>query len=341
MAEIMKNQLVTRNSESGFSLLEVSIAAMLTVGIMGMVFALMNRNQQVFFTETNVTDMNQNMRTSFDLLTRDVQSAGMGLPRINGSFAAIFYTNGANGAPDTIMMVNGDPYAPTAKVDDRAAGSAEFFCDVPDAADLTITGNGQNQTMTYVGENGQMKPIYQDYSKAPIMYICYDDTRAMIFALTQDGMTTGSASNQKLRLQHNPSSVMNPPSVFGTLLDSGEPDYNNSSVAVLNGTIAYRLNQATRELERTENLINWYSVARGIINFQVRYRVVNATASGVIEVDAPTVRKDIRAVIFTITAETPDIDPISKNYRQSVQKFEVAPRNFNLLNNTNLSTNQE
>lgn len=337
----MKNQLQTRNSESGFSLLEVSIAAMLTVGIMGMVFSLMNRNQQVFFTETNVTDMNQNMRTAFDLLTRDVQSAGMGLPRVNGSFAAIFYTNGANGAPDTIMMVNGDPYAPTARVDDRAAGSAEFFLDVPDAADLTITGNGSNQTMTYVGANGQTKPIYQDYSKAPLMYICYDDTRAMIFALTKDGMTTGNGANEKLKLQHNPSNYLNPPSVFGTVLDSGEPDYGSSSVAVLSATIAYRLNQTTRELERTEDLLNWYSVARGIINFQVRYRVVNAAASGIIEVDAPTVRKDIRAVIFTITAETPDIDPISKNYRQSVQKFEVAPRNFNLLNNTNLSTNQE
>lgn len=337
----MKNHSVTQNSESGFSLLEVTIAAVLTVGIMGIVFTLMNNNQQIFLTESSVTDMNQNLRTSYDLLTRDVQSAGVGLPRINGSFAAIFYTDGANGAPDSIMMVNGDPFAPTTKVDSRAAGSAEFFCDIPDPADLTITGNGANETMTYVGEQGQTKPIYEPYSTSPIMYICYDDTKAMLFALTQGGMTTGNGANAKLKLQHNPSNYLNPPSVFGTPLDAGEPDYGSSSIAVLRNTVAYRLNQATRELERTEDLINWYSVARGIINFQIKYRVVSLTASGVVETDAPTKRKDIRSVIFIITAETPDIDPISKNYRTSVQKFEAAPRNFNLLNNTNLSNNSE
>jgi hypothetical protein len=335
----MKNQSITSNSESGFSLLEVCIAAMLTVGIMAIVFSLMNSNQQIFHTESNVTDMNQNVRTVYDLLTRDVQSAGMGLPRINGSFAAIFYTNGANGAPDSIMMVNGDPFAPTAKVDERAAGSATFFCDIPDPADLTITGSGNNATMTYAGEKGVIKPIYRPYDVDPVLYIVYDDTNAMIMALTQNGRTTGTGANEKLQLNHNPSNYLNPPSIFGTTLDDGEPDYNNASISVLKNTVAYRLNQATRELERTEDLNNWYSVARGIVDFQVKYRIVNAVERGVNEIDAPATRKDIRAVIFTITAETPDIDPGSKNYRRSVQKFEAAPRNFNLLNNTNLSTN--
>ena len=95
--------------EEGFSLIELTIAAMLTVGLVGAVFSLLNRNQQIFINETGVSDLNQNMRTVVDLITRDVQSAGMGLAsRVSttfsgsGTFAALFYLNGASGAADAV-----------------------------------------------------------------------------------------------------------------------------------------------------------------------------------------------------------------------------------------------
>src|ERR1051325_3798514 len=97
----------------------------------------------------------------------------------------------------------------------------------------------------------------------------------MVFALTQDGQITGSSNNARLRLQHNPSVFWNPPSVFGTTLDNGEPDYPNSKIAKLGSLTGYRLNTTTHELERTEDLQNWYSVARGIIDLQIEYRVVS------------------------------------------------------------------
>lgn len=326
--------------EKGFSLLETMMAAVLTVGLMGVTFSLVNRNQQVFVSETNVTDLNQNMRVSADMLTRDIQSAGMGLPRINGSFAAIFYTNGANGAPDTLMIANGDPFAPIADVTDRAAGSAEFFTIPP--PDVTVTGNGSNQVMTYSGPGGQAKPIYKAFTSDPKMYIVYDDTRAMIMQLTQDGQIVGTGGGARLRLQHNPTSYANPPSVFGSVLDTGEPDYGNAKISVLQSMIGYRVNQNTDELERTEDLTNWYAVARGITNFQVEYRVISKDASGnLVETvtSAPTDRKSIRAVIVTLSGETADLAPGNKGYRQAVVRFEASPRNFNLLNNNNLSSN--
>ncbi len=328
------------SSEKGFSLIELMMAAFLTVGLMGAVFALMNQNQNVFVAESGVTDMNQNLRTVDDLLTRDVQSAGMGMSRINGSFAAIFYTNGANGSPDTIMIINGDPFAPEAEVTDRAGGSAELFCMPP--PDVTVTGNGSNQTMTYLDEGGNPKPIYKDSATTGIHYICYDDTNAMIFDLTKDGQIVGNGASARLKLQHNPTSSLNPPSVFGSLLDTQEPDYANAQISVLGSLIAYRLNQQTDELERTEDLQNWYTVAQGVTNFQIEYRVVSRDNTGqIVEqvTSAPTDRRAIRAVIFTISAKTADFDPSDKAYRVAVQKFEAAPRNFNLLNNNNLSSN--
>ena len=63
-----------RRNERGFSVIELTIGAMLTVGMMGVIFSLVNRNQQVFLSESGTTDMNENIRTAVDLITRDVQS---------------------------------------------------------------------------------------------------------------------------------------------------------------------------------------------------------------------------------------------------------------------------
>jgi hypothetical protein len=350
-----------RNSESGFSLLELVVAVLLTVGLIGMVMTLANKNQQVFVTEVGVVDMNQNMRTAIDLMTRDIQSAGMGLPvAAKGNFASIFYTDGKDGAPDSIMMINGDPFAPLADLAGRAAGSAEFFLFPPA---VTGTGNGANErfTYSYIDANGntQTKPIYRTYEEDPKTYIVYDEEQAMIFNLTQNGQMTGNGNGARLKIQHNPQGFLNPPSVFGTTIGTGEPDYDSgkTKVAVLGNTVGYRLNRQTRELERTEDMITWYPIARGIVDMQIRYRVVlRNTVTNLIEEkvsDTPgngvdstesgfkTSRRDIHSVIIRITAETPDADPNSRFYRRVTQIFEVAPRNLNLVRNNNLSAGED
>jgi hypothetical protein len=110
---------------------------------------------------------------------------------------------------------------------------------------------------------------------------------------------------------------------------------------MLGTTVGYRVNTTTHELERTEDLTNWYSVARGVTDLQFRYRILYKDGSGnpVNDiVDAPGVRGTVRAVEVRLSAETADLPRSAKAYRQVVQKFEVSPRNFNLLNNTNLSS---
>lgn len=346
------------NNESGFSLLELMMAALLTVGFMGAVFALANQNQQVFVTEFGVIDMHQNVRTTMDMLTRDIQSAGMGLPRGVSNFAAIFYKDGTPtdpNAPDEMMMLNGDVFAPVADVTSRAAGSAEFFLEPP--PDITITGNGSNQTITYKDKDGNPQPIYRDYTNDPKIYIVYDDTEAMIFTMSRDAQTVAQGAKQLISVQHNPTGFLNPPSVFGSLISTAEPNYDDSRIAILGSSIGYRLNRNTSELERTEDLQNWFPVARGILNLQVQYRLLVKNNLDVVEekitnrpgwdvagqedVTAsgwPTSRRDIRSVIITIEAETPDVPSGTPSYRRIIQKFEVTPRNFNLLNNNNLKS---
>lgn len=331
------------NGEEGFSLIEVTIAALLTVGLLGAVFGLLNRNQQVFVTESGVVDLNQNMRTVVDLLTRDVQSAGMGLPAPSeGSFAAIFYTNGASGAPDKILIVNGDPYAPTATVNTQASSPTRFTCIVPSG--VTVTGTGSSQQITYFNGAAQSTQLYKSFSTSSQSYLIYTSKLARVFTLTQNGQVTGAGSTTQLELTYNTATYSSPATTFGSAIDTGQPAYDSTAkIALLGSLIAYRVNQTTKELERTEDLVNWYVVARGIVDFQVQYKVVTGQdASGndiLTPVAAPTNRSSVRSVFFDIKVETPDLLPTDKAYRFAGQSFEVAPRNFNLLSNTNLSTN--
>lgn len=329
-----------RPNQRGFSLLELTIGAMLTVGLMGAIFALVNRQQQVFMSESGTTDMNENIRTAVDMLTRDVQSAGMGLPRANGSFASLFYIDGASSAPDSIMMINGDPYAPDASVNSYDSATGKLYCTQP--SEVKVTGSGTSTAITYVGQNSVVKNIYQSYTNAALQYIVFDDKQARIFKLSANATIDGTG---QLVFTQTSGSVSTPASTFGSSVDTSVPDYPNATVCMLNNMVAYRVNTTTHELERTEDLTNWYSVARGVLDLQIKYLTIstpNLTPpdAGTLT-DTPTTRRNIRAVQIKIVAETADLPPSSKNYRKTVQQFQVTPRNFNLLNNTSLSTNTE
>ncbi|MGA9770821.1 MAG: hypothetical protein WBV94_17405 [Blastocatellia bacterium] len=340
------------DKEEGFSLIELTIAAMLTVGLIGAIFGLLNRNQQVFVNETGVTDLNQNMRTIVDLLTRDIQSAGMGLPsRVSGTFsgsgtfAAIYPLNGTSSAADKILIINGDPYAPTASVSSQQTTSpVKFICSVPN--DVTVTGSGGSTVITYKNAAGTSVPFYKNFATVARSYIVYDDKLCRVFTLTGDAQVTGSGATTQLELPYNSgtyaSASATVATTFGSTIDTGAPTYTKSKIALLGSLVAYRLS-TTNELERTEDLVNWYTVARGVVDFQVTYRVVtgkDVNGNDVEDkVDAPTTttHTSIRAVLLKIIMQTPDLQPKDKGYRKIGQSFEVSPRNFNLVNNTNIS----
>lgn len=322
------------NREGGFSLVEVTIAALLTVGLMGVVFLLLNRNQQVFVTESSITDMNENMRTAVDLLTRDIQSAGMGLPRTPGSFAAIFYVDSAGVSPDSILIVNGDPFAPVADVKTTPDLGATLDCIPP--PELAGAGTG-----TYKDNKGVDHLLYKSYATDPKFYVCYDDTQLRVISLNSDGQIVNTPDGLRLRLVHTVANDRNPAFDIGSPVDTDAPTYSSAKIAPLLTLVGYRVNRNTGELERTEDLQNWYTVARGVVDFQVEYRVVTGKDLNGQDIEsvvsAPGDRRDVRSVIIKVTNETPDLEPMARGYRRTVQKFEVTPRNFNLLNNTNLS----
>src|SRR5437899_2553948 len=86
--------------QGGFSLLELVLALSISIGLTGTIFYYLKQNQEFFVMEAGIAELHQNFRAAMDLLTRDIQAAGSGLPQFLGPVAGI---DGASGAPDQIL----------------------------------------------------------------------------------------------------------------------------------------------------------------------------------------------------------------------------------------------
>ena len=110
-------------SESGFSLAEMLIAAAITVTVLGTVFSLLNPAQGTYRTQPEVSDLQQRMRVSTDALGKDLVMAGGGayaggmtgaltnyfapvMPYRLEDLAASVFFNAAQGAADSADAIS-------------------------------------------------------------------------------------------------------------------------------------------------------------------------------------------------------------------------------------------
>jgi prepilin-type N-terminal cleavage/methylation domain-containing protein len=77
-----------RNAAAGFSLIELLIAMVVTLIVVGSMVGLLTSGQSAFSTQPERTDRQQNMRVAMDLIMKDVAAAGVGLP----GFVQVFKT---------------------------------------------------------------------------------------------------------------------------------------------------------------------------------------------------------------------------------------------------------
>jgi prepilin-type N-terminal cleavage/methylation domain-containing protein len=68
------------SSESGFSLLELLVAMVITLIVSGAIFGLMTAGQNAFRREPELAERQQNIRLAMDMMVRDLANAGTGLP---------------------------------------------------------------------------------------------------------------------------------------------------------------------------------------------------------------------------------------------------------------------
>lgn len=76
----------SQSAEAGFSLIELMIAMVVTLIVTGAIYGLMAGGQSAFKREPEVSDMQQNLRVSMDVIQRDVATAGIGM----GAYYQVF-----------------------------------------------------------------------------------------------------------------------------------------------------------------------------------------------------------------------------------------------------------
>jgi type II secretory pathway pseudopilin PulG len=69
-----------RSDASGFSLVELTVALVVTLIISGAIYGLLAGGQSAFRREPELADRQQNIRVAMDLIMKDIGNAGSGLP---------------------------------------------------------------------------------------------------------------------------------------------------------------------------------------------------------------------------------------------------------------------
>jgi prepilin-type N-terminal cleavage/methylation domain-containing protein len=304
----------TRRPQQGFSLLELSLALAITVGLTGIVFYYVKQGQDSFVAQAAIADLHQNFRAAMDLMTRDIQAAGSGLPQFLGPIAGV---NGSGGASDEILILYGDPTFPSLTVTNGPIASRTTAIDVQNPA------TGTPPTFT----NGAAYVLYalaqqNDYGTA-------DLAEFDVFTLQSQSAITGG-----VRLQAAASSAVNPP----TWSNVAFPSATVLRVTRLSETVRYRVDQTTNELQRSVSGGAWVAVAHAITNMQLQYWIeyIDPATGAVTQslVDQPGTaannnRALIRALLLTLTGQT-QMARVTDNLGQRTlsQTIEVTPRNL-------------
>ena len=186
-------------SESGFSLPEMLVAAAIMVTVIGAVFTVMNPTQGTYRTQPEVSDLQQRLRIASDTLSKDIVMAGGGMyaggmtGALSNYFAPVMphklndpslgiYFRAAQGAPD-------------------ASDAISFFY-VPTTGAQTTIDEDMPQPSSELKVNPQ-----PNCPPAKAEQLCgfYDGMRAIIFDDTGawDPMTITQVQPQSLHLQHN------------------------------------------------------------------------------------------------------------------------------------------
>ncbi len=319
-----------KKSQSGFSIIEMVLAAAITVGLTGVMFYFIRTAQSSFVTEGSVSDMNQNFRAAIDLISRDIQAAGAGVPLFLGPIAGKGAVN-ANGQnySDRILILFGDPNAIPVTVK-----SASALTPLPNLTLPTIYTDSPTTPFT----TGKPYILYSVAQRQDHSADVSESSDFAIFTLADTNKIVSITGGIKLIPTISALNDTTP-----TLWDStiSFPTSDALQVTALDETVEYMVDRSARTLNRNRNKSGWVVVARGIddLDFQYQMETFNTstnTYDAPFWVDEPghsaaNNRALIRAVRFTLKGRTQlQADMDRQGQRLIAQTVEVTPRNLAL-----------
>jgi len=258
----MKTVLGPR-AQSGFSLIEVMVAMLITMIVMASVFTLLQKGQASFQREPEVAEMNQNARYGLDMIMRDLTDAGLGdnLPVL----FAVVPLDGGGDTPDEVTIMYADTDFPTVL---PGAPYGPLGNSATAKVDVTTFEPAQSDPEAAYADGDVLFAIETDD--------CDGDGELGIvpFELTQPPQCTGGPDCPTVDLNHNPG---NSESNFNRPQGFNDEVQGDCAVFGVFQMIQYRINPLppteNPALERRDlrEGVDWHPVAANIENLQVQY----------------------------------------------------------------------
>lgn len=165
-----------KNPAAGFSLIELLVAMVITLIIVGSVVGLLTSGQSAFSTQPERTDRQQNLRVAMESIMRDVASGGVGMP----NFVQVF-TPGLNGVGPGVG-VDGASLTDEIEILTNTSGfGPELACHYPGGKSAVV----------------RLQKGKTNVSPGPVLVFFYDGTYAVNYATDVDGSNkTGASGGQ-------------------------------------------------------------------------------------------------------------------------------------------------
>src|SRR5262245_5368103 len=273
-----------RNTQSGFSLIELLVAMVVTLFIVGAVVGLLTGGQSSFKHQPERTDRQQNIRVAMDVIMRDVGAAGVGMPAFMQTFQRNLNNVGPANDPDVAGGFT-DQIALFANVEGHAKEDA---CNYP----------GKHSSHVFMNSGNTRVP------PGPAIVVMTDGNWVMRNATsmqqsqsnTHSGDCEGS-TEKHADIDFSPGKdTMVPPLNQGSGLCEPNGSYPYAeSKGITDGTancevdyitagdfVQYRINNGADgvpNLERNVNLGGFQVLARGVEQLQVQYATIDGVTA--------------------------------------------------------------
>jgi len=269
--------------QKGFSLMEVMVALLITMIVMAAVFVLLQRGQNSFRREPEVSDMNASARAGMERISQDLTVAGYNTP----ATMSIMWFDGGGITPDEVTIVYADPEIPISQPKPCGGGGGGGGGGGP------CNTIGSSATLNLDPNSFKPEPadFEQAYADGMVLFAiqgpngnpaCDAIQPGIVpFEVTQPPLCTGAggagsgpAGCATLNVNHNPGA-----GVTGLNLPQGFNNDVSVDCAIIGvfHVIQYRINPlppaVNPSLERRDLVLNepWSPVSANIENLQVQY----------------------------------------------------------------------
>ncbi len=293
--ETTKKKLIPR--DAGFTLVELLIALVLSVVIIGAVYYSFNTQQKSFSLINQKVSMRQQGRAAIDFMMRDIRMAGSRVPKSK----AMVITDSTQG-PDQVSVL-------------FASSEKDFISGFI----ITSSTNGSSDSVTVVTQDGSGFAPNNAYYKKNIILMKRDGSCSVIRKIQNYGVS-GSGAYRIFQLTSSPAS-----SIFGDSQADLSANYKNQYAYIVS-TNTYSVSSHTLYLNENNGGPK-VPLSENVDDLQIAYVDRKGTwyCTGSNSASPPSI-PDLSAVRITLLVRTAIPDPDFMGQRPAIEDHAAAKK---------------